>query len=217
MLVQPLQDGSVEMVCLELDCDFTEIVARQGLSPHEGMGKVDDSFASRLPRLTAEQLEKMAWSLAHSVESLSGRARRIAAQQLAIVNAERDRRRNGSVTADATQGDKSGSEGNLEPGSHRVPPQFNTPQARAKRIEGIRAYHRRKKNPSAGNATGDLNVSAWLSTLTRTLQQELEMHERAARDYARLPELFPLHIDHSARAFELRRIVDLLDRCFELL
>ena len=218
MLVQPMQDGSVEMVCLELECDFTEVVAGQSLSTAQDTAKLDESFASRLPGLTTEQLDDMAENLARSMENLSGRARRIATQQLAIVNAERKRRTNGPVPAEAAPRGVASLYETAPTTNPGVPPQFSTPEARAKRIEGIRAYHRRKKGSTVETgAVCDLNASLWLRTLTKTLQQELEMHEQAAKDYARLPQLFPLHIDHSARAFELRRIIDLLDRCFELL
>ena len=197
LLVQPLQDGRKELICLDLDCDFAEVVSdADSLAPP---GDARNSFAQRVTTIADEHLRDMADNLANSTEQLSGKSKRTAKQQLALVTAELDKRQR--QTAELAAGPQGA-----------VPPQFNTPQAKAKRLRGIRQYHLRKKQQAVDLAPQQqqrLNPS-WLETVTSTLQQEVEHHEEAARNYARTPELFPLHIDHSARAFELKHVLNLL-------
>ncbi len=209
MMVSTMQDGRSEMVCLEFDCDFTQIAA--DTSGVRGVVGKDESFESGLPSADIERLTEMAVNLGKSVDEQTGRAQRTARQQLALVRAELARRQQGGLRERRTPS-KTGRQSGKS-----VPAQFDTVTAKEKRVRGIREYHRKKRGETVINAdpTGP-SVTAWLCRLARTLEQEAIRYEEGARNYARTPELFPLHIDHSARAFELKRVVELLIDCPDL-
>ena len=156
--------------------------------------------------MSNHQLQEFAEKLSQSAESLKGRSSRLAHRQLAVVSAEIKRRSIDSVT----QGEVRYPESTVAAG--KVPPQFDTPEASAKRLQAIRKYHRKRKiNQSrTDKSLFASNSTRWLDTLLNTLRDEASRHEQAAQNYARVPELFPLHIEHSARAFELNRIHDML-------
>lgn len=195
---------------MELDCDFADVVTSVGAIADSRHDKT--SFSCGLAKLTTDQLERMANNLENSVGHLTGRGLRTARQQLALVRSELENRSGRKYITDVAN--------TCEEKAHatqaQVPPQFNTPEARARRLQAIRAYHNKRKGQigEVETTTADANLSVWLSTLTKALGQEAERHEQAARNYARVPELFPLHIDHSARAFELKRVLDLLGHWF---
>jgi hypothetical protein len=205
-----LPDGRIEIMCLELDCNYTEIVETTD-SPDR---PVESSFAGRVGRMSEEPLRQCEEKLQESIRSLNGRARRLAVQQLSLVQAEMKRR-------DSNPPKETGETPPIKSPSSPVPPQFNTPQAVAKRIAGIRNYHRRKKGSGspAESVTGfgSINPTRWLDRLLKTLRDEAERHEQAAKNYARVPELFALHIEHSARSLELHRVLDLLENYVEIL
>ena len=107
----------------------------------------------------------------------------------------------------------------ISAGPSAAPPQFNTPQAATKRIKGIRQYYRdRRRQSGQGSADPVENAlpslqpppSRWFEPFIKTLQDEARRHEQAAQNYARVPDLFTLHIEHAARAFEIHRIIDML-------
>ncbi len=100
-----------------------------------------------------------------------------------------------------------------------VPPQLNTPQAIAKRRQAIREYHRKRKALMMKQSIEKENYDSarWFNTLLDTLRQDANRHELAAKNYAKVPELFTLHIEHSARAFELNRVLDMLIMYSQLL
>jgi len=207
LLRQVLPGGKVELICPNLDCDYSSI---------DTMLRADTSaetitFAERLSRMNKDQLVRMAENLTQSVETLSGRAKRLAQRQLAMTKAELIRR-----------------EQNPDPdnrplqspqlASPKVPPQFNTPQATAKRVKAIRDYHRRRKSQLAKTPATQMTTSSiWLDRFMKTLKDEAGRHEQAAQHYARVPELFPLHIEHSARAFELNRILDMFTSYYDII
>lgn len=208
LLAQPLPDGSMELVCLELECDFAQVVSSHLAEPGEAVGTSGDTFVSKLPALPDQQLERMADNLETAIDDLSGRAKRTARRQLSVVRAEL-RERDQSMAADLPSVPETQVSGS------RVPAQLNTPAARAKRRTAIRAYHsQRKVSADTGGERSEDDLNAWMDTFTKTLRREAQRHEQAARSYARVPELFPLHIDHSAKAFELNRILDLLGHRF---
>jgi len=221
LVVQRLQDGSTELVCVDPDCDFREIAADSAGAVPGG------SFQATLPRRSIDQLREMVENLKKSAQVLSGRAGYLAQRQLAMVNMELKNRNvhlNRPARVEVKDRPKHSARSGTGPGKTPMPPQLNTPQAREKRLNGIRAYHqkrraqaggREKGSPSTASMPETLTQGMWFNTLARTLHQEVEMHEQAARNYARTPELFALHIDHSARAFELKRVLDLLKSCFE--
>lgn len=217
--VQPLPGGSTERMCVDLDCDFSETLADGGSSG------TDESFEIRVRRLSDDRLCDMVDHLRRSVETLSGRGQSISRRQLAVIRAELERRRSEKPRPTPGEASTCVSSGNRRSSKAKVPAQLNTPEVRTRRLRGIRAYHHRRQgeDTQAQASSAEVGVSAgallsdiWFATLTRTLEQEADRHERAARDFARAPELFALHIDHSARAFELKRVVDLLRSYSEL-
>ena len=224
LLVQPLPDGTTQLVCVDLDCDFSE-VGHRAEAGGGGSSPTDASFQARVQRSNADHLCDMIERLRQSVETLSGRGQSIARQQLALVRAELNRRRSGQQGQASCTSERPVRSGRGSSRRLRMPPQLNTPEVRARRIQGIRAYHRRQQAEELQTQAPPVEVAVatsspvsdmWFTTLTRTLEQEADRHERAARDYAKAPELFALHVDHSARAFELKRVVDLLKTYSEL-
>lgn len=211
-----LSDGRVELICLNLDCDYLDVV-----SELDAQERVADEFVDRVQRLGESQLRKMQENLVKTSDFLRGRSKRLARQQLAMVQAELNRR----VVLPAGEEDcRTERVKTTLRGNPKIPPQFNTPQAAARRLEGIRNYHHRRKaewikshplapgqSSSVPMSLAGIKSSHWLDRLLKTLREEALRHEQAARNYSRVPELFPLHIEHQARAFELNRVLDLLD------
>ena len=73
--VQRLSDGSSEMICMDLNCDFGEIVPDHGGSIGGSTVIGDGSFETRVHRLGRSHLADMAANLSESVTTLSGRAK----------------------------------------------------------------------------------------------------------------------------------------------
>jgi len=186
--VEPARDNTMDLVCLNLDCDYAENVVRYA-APDAG-----PPFEHRLKCLDEKQLAQMARNLRRSVSTLSDQARRTAQRQLALVQTELENRRPRPAKSLGA-----------------VPPQFATPEAKARRIARIRDYHRQRR--SEGSRGPDEAVADRLTDLARNLRQDAARHEQAARDYAQMPEMVTLHVDHMARAFELKRVLDLLGPC----
>jgi hypothetical protein len=204
-----LPDGRVETICLDLECDFSEVIAGVG----SGENPDSDFFTGRVGQMTESQLRQCEEKLLCSAESLNGRAKRLAQRQLALVQAELEHR------VEASSRERTVTSGKTRSADRKVPPQFNTPEAVAKRIAGIRNYHRRRKGERTQTEfpIGLFNPARWLDRLLKNLRDEAGRHEQAAKNYARVPELFPLHIEHSARAFELNRVLDLLDNYVDII
>jgi hypothetical protein len=220
---EQLSDGRAELVCLNQGCDYQQL-----LPESESKEVSSDSFPGRVERMSDDQLRVMQKKLSETSETLRGRSARLARQQLGIVQAELARRVDSMGLASSERPETM--EDSSSAGSPKVPPQFNTPQATARRIEGIRNYHRRQQAerikslplmPSEtqiqSGATMGLKATHWLDRLLKTLRDEAMRHEQAARNYSRVPELFPLHIEHQARAFELNRVLDLLDNYADMI
>lgn len=193
LIRQSLPEGKIETICLDLDCDFAEIT-----DSSEAVRGENSSFASRLGKTDTNQLYQMSGNLEESAENLKGRAKRLAKQQLALVNTELDRR------------------GSLATNAGKVPQQLNTSEARKKRVQGIREYYQKKRQEELSDAMPDEfgNSGRWLNTLIKMLKSDVSRHEAAAKNYGRIPELFPLHIEHTARAFELTRVLDMIEETF---
>lgn len=136
----------------------------------------------------------------------------IKTEKLPTADAEEDKTH---VTASSEDTSLKNNSKNNSKKTGKVPSQFQTPEAIAKRLKAIREYHNKRKQKALKDAIS--NSNRWLKKLLDTLLQDAERHERAARNYARSPELFTLHIEHSARAFELNRVVDLLSCYVEIL
>ncbi|MFA5865856.1 MAG: hypothetical protein WC975_14375 [Phycisphaerae bacterium] len=202
---QNLPDGQIELICLDLECDFAQV----NPDNHSGQPPMSNSFSERVVRLNDDQLKQLQEKLRESNQALTGRAARIAGRQLAVVNAELKRRCNNSQPRKDDLVENTINNLNAK----AIPPQFNTPQAAARRIQGIREYYRRRKpSPSQPEYSGqNITSTRWFDTLIKTLRDEASRHEQAAHSYARVPDLFVLHIEHSARAFEIYRIVDMLN------
>jgi hypothetical protein len=177
----------------------------------------DTRFEDRLSEIKTEQLVEFEAKLKETIESLGGRSKRLAKRQLAMVLAEINRRKKDSNLSNPDSDDIDNFDNSVT-----IPPQFKTPQAEAKRVEAIREYHRRKRmgmrlQEENEKAASTPSGSKWFDTLLKTLKDEADRHEQAAHNYARLPELFPLHIEHTARAFELNRIRDMLANYIHLI
>jgi hypothetical protein len=206
-----LPDGRIEIMCLELDCNYTEVFEAEYYSDRP----IENSFAGRVSSMSDSSLRQCEDKLQDSIRSLSGRAKRLASQQLSLVQAEiRSRMTNPVKETTESRNVRKG-----RPSA--VPPQLNTPQAVAKRIAAIRNYHRGKKGVQSPlempNSLVSITATRWLDRLLQTLRDEADRHEQAAKNYARIPELFALHIEHSARSFELHRVLDLLENYVEIL
>ncbi len=106
LISQPASGGGREIICLDLDCDFAQLVDSEDVTDYD-----ESSFASRLSKTETRHLYQMADNLAESVENLKGRAKRLAKQQLALVNSELSKRSKSSS------------------GAGKVPRQLNTSQA----------------------------------------------------------------------------------------
>jgi len=237
LVVQQLPDGRSEMICVDPACDFGQIVVSHAPASMPASGQ--EAFHERVERMEESRLQQMRTSLERSVHTLSGRARSLAQRQLATVDAVLSRRDDQTAPTDALPADVAP----IDSAGSQMPAHLDTPEVRNKRLNAVRAYHQRLRalkqaqhvsNDNESNAPTTLPIPAmafdndprdrdatqttdvWLTTLTRTLRQEAQMHERAARDYSRTPELFALQIDHSARAFELNRVLDLLRGCLNV-
>lgn len=239
LVVQQLQDGRSEMICIDDACDFGQIVVSHASASMSASGQ--QTFHERVERMEDSRLQQMRSSLERSVRTLSGRARSLAQRQLATVDAVLARR----AEHPASPAPLSIDSVELDDTPSQMPAHLDTPEIRNKRLAAIRAYHQRlramklaQQHTPADDPTGASPVpvianglandphtdtrepsqtsEVWLTTLTRTLRQEAQMHERAAKDYSRTPELFALQIDHSARAFELNRVLDLLRGCLNV-
>jgi len=183
----------------------------------------EQEFITRIRNTEQFRLIEMMNALEKSSQELTGRAKRLAKRQYAIVKAELDRRADKLKKNIATDNNEHSENNSNEVENseifnqasvkeRKVPPQFNTPQAIAKRREAIREYHRRRKAQIMKQRmeTENYDSARWFNTLLDTLRQDANRHELAAKNYAKAPELFTLHIEHSARAFELNRILDML-------
>ncbi len=211
LLKERLPGGEVEILCPSLNCDFTHVSLPSGarnVPPQE-------NFARRVADMDQNRLRDALQNLDHSVQSLTGRQARSARRQLAIVSAKlHEHVEESHEQKEDKQTPHAASESN-----QKVPPQLQTRKAAAKRVQGIREYYRRKKEAAMkGDSPASFGemMSAgtghnrWLESLVKSLHDEAVRHEQAAQSYARVPDLFPLHIEHSARAFELNRIIDLI-------
>jgi len=210
-------NGHVELVCPNLDCDFTYVgPSRLVEKPPENA-----QFTAHFKTMDDSKLAELAEKLEQSVKTLTGRSLRLVRQQLAIVQSELQSRSKGNTHVREVKPMKS----LISEFNQQIPPQFQTPKAAANRIRGIREYYRRRKagqmkEPLVSDPvnSSELIVNSngqtkWLDSLLKTLQDEACRHEQVAQNYARVPDLFPLYIEHSARAFEISRIVDLLSNC----
>jgi hypothetical protein len=218
---EQLSDGRAELLCLNLDCDYLQVV-----SESEEKEGGDQRFVDRIMRMTQEQLQMMQDKLVETCETLGGRSKRLAKQQLSLVQAELNRR--SELTGDMEVKRSETIQEASAISTNKVPPQFNTPEATARRLEGLRKYHRQRKADRIKSRSGMQPMSAaipvmgarstpWFERLLKTLRDEAMRHEQAARNYSRVPEFFTLHIEHSARAFELNRVLDLLDNYADIM
>lgn len=218
---EQLSDGRTELICLNLDCDYMQVVSEPGEKEGGASGSV-----GRMTRMTVGQLQTMHEKLVEACETLRGRSKRLAKQQLALVQAELDRRTESMDDVEVKRSETLQEE--LLECIHKMPPQLNTPQATARRLAGIRKYHNRQRTkqvnprspvPSRARVLPGMGVrtAQWFERLLKTLRDEALRHEQAARNYSRTPELFALHIEHSARAFELNRVLDLLDNYADIM
>ncbi len=196
----------------------------------------EQEFVNRIRNTEQFRLTEMFNALEKASQELTGRAKRLAKRQYAIVKAELERRENllnhndtreikrGKSDSESTKNESTNEITKQQNNHHSnegrtVPPQLNTPQAIAKRREAIREYHRRKKALMMKHnmETENYDSARWFNTLLDTLRQDANRHETAAKNYAKVPELFTLHIEHSARAFELNRILDMLTMYSQIL
>jgi hypothetical protein len=214
---EQLSDGRAELICLNLDCDYLQIVS-ESEEKEQGV----EEFVIRITRMTLEQLRAMQEKLIETCETLTGRSRRLAKQQLGVVQGELDRRAGAMENAGMKRSERIQEESVVS--TNKMPPQFNTPEATARRLEGLRKYHRLKKAEQKKLESHMQSIpvmsarsTPWFERLLKTLRDEAIRHEQAARNYSRVPELFTLHIEHSARAFELNRVLDLLDNYADIM
>jgi len=203
LLNQDLPEGDIQTICLDPDCDFGTVTSSFRLPPERS----GEDFSLRISRLPDDQLAEMEEKLRYSCQTLTGRSLATAKQQLAEVRAELQ------VRPPRPGEEKTAPEPEAEPTPHRVqkmPPQFKTSRATQNRIKGIREYYRRKKfEPKVPELVAPNGPTRWFDTLIKTLRDEASRHEQAAHHYSRVPDLSTLHIEHSARAFELNRVIDL--------
>ncbi len=211
ILTQELPDGRIEVICLDLDCSFTKLIEpRKDKETKTQNVNAEEDFAERIQKIPLAQLETMRDKLKESIETLKGKSKRIARRQLAIITSELEHRKKSTSNISKEQTSQP-----TPQNSSKMPPQFQTPEAIAKRLEAIREYHNKRKNKTLKKAM--TTSSRWLHTLLTTLIHDAHRHEQAAQNYAKVPEFFTLHIEHSARAFELNRIIDLLTSYAELI
>jgi hypothetical protein len=206
---QAVPGGQTEVICLDMDCDFAQVVTEAPGAEVEETG----TFADRLCRLADDELQSMAQRLREGVDTSAGRARRVVQHQLVQVQTEMKRR-----TEQVHPPREEPLSGKV-PDDHLIPPppQFRTPEAAEKRAQGIREYYKRKRQEAAAPpllpGEGFDPSGPWLDSLLKALRDDAARHEQAAQSYARVPRLAALHVEHMARAHELRRIVDLLVNC----
>ncbi len=181
-----LPGNRLEIMCLAPTCSHTWTSTGRIKYPSNPM----HAFARRIEKMNEEELKHLAENLRESAQSLTGRSAQLVRRQLTFLNAELRKRFPQPPSAEKKP----------------APPQFNTEKARVNRIKGIREYYQCYKKGSALT----LSPNRWFDTLLKNLQDEAARHEQAAHHYARVPDLSVLHIEHSARAFELKRIIDML-------
>jgi hypothetical protein len=201
---EKLPDGQIETRCLANRCTYSQI------GPTPPPDPLND-FKQRIAGMKGEQLAPLAEKLRHSCHSLTGRPARFAQRQLALVTAELQKR---PEQPDPEPQEKAVP---LPPIPQKAPPQFKTPKAYANRVKAIREHYQRKKSGILSlNPAFNLPPNRWFDTLIKTLQDEAARHDQAAHHYARIPDLASLHIEHSARAFEINRIIDMLSNHIKL-
>lgn len=191
-----LPGNRLEIMCLASTCSHTWTAAGHIRYPSNPM----QSFARRIEKMSEDQLRRLAENLRESSQTLTGRSAQLAQRQLAFLNDEIQKKFPQSQPQPPEKKPAS------RPNPQKAPPQFKTEKARVNRIKGIREYYQQYKKGSALA----LSPNRWFDTLLKNLQDEAARHEQAAHHYARVPDLSALHIEHSARAFELKRIVDML-------
>ena len=93
-----------------------------------------------------------------------------------------------------------------------MPPQLNTPAARAKRLRALRQYHQRLKQIKAlvPMTNGSSSMSMRLHNVCQALRRDEHMHNSMARELASKETLHAAHMEHLARASELRRVLEML-------
>jgi hypothetical protein len=84
LLRQNLPDGQLEIICLNLDCDYTVIRSDSGPSSRDQ----SKPMSADLPAKSPAQLKQLAKNLNQSVGVLTGRSSRLARRQLAFVRSE---------------------------------------------------------------------------------------------------------------------------------
>ena len=211
LMRQERPNGQGEIFCLNLDCDFTAVEPAATSSSRP----VDKPFDGDLDSKSPAELQQLADDLDQSAQALTGRSSRLARRQLAYVRSELKRRNHPShQSAESVLVPDDGESESVAAGS--APPQFNTPQAAAKRVEGIRQYYRLRRLEARGEISGQGETCPggpprrWIEPLVKTLRDEAQRHEQAAQSYARVPNLATLHVEHAARAFEIHRLIDML-------
>jgi len=204
---QQLPGGAIEQICLNAGCDYQHLIVdppgQQGLKT-AGQGR----YEARLARYDDEQLQAVADHLQQSLQTLTGRQQRTAARQLKLARAELKRRAaGGRPQQPPTEAEK-------RTVCKSVPPQLNTPQARAKRLKALRQYHarlRELKQADRFNVT-EHSVVLRLQEICQALRRDAEMHYTLAEQLASRDVLHAAHIDHLARASELNRVLQILEQ-----
>lgn len=197
LLRQTQPDGRIELICLNLDCAFAQVLPASAPAAPAASA---DGFAEHLAAVSTDHLRQMADNLDRTCRTLTARPRRIARRQLALVTAELARR--GRPSAASEPATRTNNALPPSPPPAGPPRQFQTAQAAENRVRAIREYYRQKRRTSA--------AGPWLPAFLESLHDEAARHEQAARAYARSPETLTLHIEYTAKAFELRRIIDRL-------
>jgi hypothetical protein len=196
-----LAEDQLEVMCLANGCTHIWTAPGRIQYPSDPL----HPFARRIESLEEDQLKSLAENLENACQTLTGRSARLAQRQLALLNIELQKR------VPPPQPEPAEKKRVSSPNPQKAPPQFKTQKACINRVKGIREHYQQKKNRTLSASPDSVPPpNRWFDALIKTLQDEAARHEQAANHYSRDPNLSVLHIEHTARAFELKRVIDML-------
>ncbi len=209
---QEFPGGAVEHICLNPRGDYHKIFVDPQAGDSGSPGRAG-GYDNSLRKLGGDQLAEMARHLQETVSHLGGRQGRLATRQLKQVNTELAHRKGSRIGETNQQAGRDGQGDGNDEQSMGMPPQLNTPAARAKRLRALRQYHQRLKQIKAlvPVINGNSSMSMRLRNVCQALRRDEHMHNSMARELAPREALHAAHMEHLARASELRRVLEMLE------